>query len=154
MPETLNTTASCQCGALTVQLTEPPVIQLVCHCQDCQNMTGKHYTEGAFYHPTAYTANGDANTETMQGATGFDKTNYSCAKCDTPVYATISALNGACAVMANTLSPFTFEPQVHLWTSSKADTVTIPAGIPQSAEGPQDELRDYMIGEFWKRDTN
>jgi len=85
----------------------------------------------------------------MKGATGFEKTYYSCASCHTQLYATVSALNGAVGIMANRISPFTFEPELHVWTSEKVESVTIPANIIQSPVGPPKAIADAMVSSFW-----
>jgi len=85
----------------------------------------------------------------MKGGTGFEKTYYSCASCQTQLYATVSALNGAVGIMVNRISPFTFEPELHIWTSEKAEAVTIPADMIQSPVGPPKEIADAMVSSFW-----
>jgi len=107
------------------------------------------YIELAFFQPGGCSVHGKANSTTMRGGTGFDKTHYSCAFCKTPLCVTVAALNGAWAVMANRLSPFNFEPQAHIWTSEKSDDVTIPAGITQSSEAPPKEIAVTMVSSFW-----
>ena len=107
------------------------------------------YIEAAFFQADGSSVHGDANVTTMKGGTGFDKTHYSCAICQTPLCVTVAALNGATAVMANRLSPFTFEPEAHIWTSEKADGVTIPTGITQSSGAPPKEIADAMVSSFW-----
>lgn len=149
MTGTTKTSAQCECGALALQIKGAPVVQLVCHCSDCKAVSGMPYVEAAFFRPDGCRVHGQANSTTMKGGTGFDKTQYSCASCQTPLYATIAALNGAWAVMANRLSPFKFEPQVHIWTSEKADGVTIPSGITQSPGAPPKEIADTMVSSFW-----
>lgn len=94
---------------------------------------------------------GEADLTTMKGATGFDKTSYACASCHTQLYATVSVLNGAVGVMANRISPFHFEPKLHVWTSEKAEGVTIPADVIQSPVAPPKAIADEMLSSFWGR---
>lgn len=149
MTGTTMTSAHCQCGALTLHITDVPVVQLVCHCSDCRNLSGMPYVEAAFFKSEACSADGQADTTTVKGRTGSDKTYYSCATCKTPLYVRVAALNGARAVMADRLSPFTFKPQAHIWTSEKADDVQIPTGVAQTLVGPPQEIVDVMVSGFW-----
>ncbi|WP_138440472.1 GFA family protein [Marinobacter alexandrii] len=151
MTETTTTSAHCQCGALKLRITDVPVVQLVCHCSDCRNLSGMPYVEAAFFKSDACSADGKVDATTVKGSTGSDKTYYSCAVCKTPLYVRVTALNGAWAVMADRLSPFTFKPQAHIWTSQKADDVQIPTGITQTPERPPKELVDVMVSGFWGR---
>jgi len=151
MTGTTNTSARCECGALALHIKGAPVVQLVCHCSDCRAFSGMPYIELAFFQPDGLSVHGQASSTTLKGGTGFDKIHYSCASCQTPLYVTVAALNGASAVMANRLSPFKFEPQAHICTSEKANDVTIPAGITQSSGAPPKEIADTMVSSFWGR---
>jgi hypothetical protein len=121
MLTTTKISARCECGALTLDIKDTPVVQLVCHCSDCRAFSGMPYTEA----------------------------HYSCPLCETPLFVKVAALNGAWAVVASRLLPFTFEPNAHVWTSQKGDDVTIPAGITQSLKMPTNELAKAMISSFW-----
>jgi len=149
MTGTTKISARCECGALALHINEAPVVQLVCHCSDCRDFSGMPYTELAFFQPDGCSVHGKTNSTVMKGGTGFDKTHNSCASCQTPLYVRVAALNGASAVIANRLSPFKFEPQAHIWTSEKDDSVTIPTGITQSTGRPPKEISDIMVSRFW-----
>ena len=151
MTETTKSSASCECGALAMDIKGAPVIQLVCHCKDCRSFSGTPYVDLAFFYPAGCSAHGQSNSTTMKGSSGSDKTYYSCASCQTALYATVAVLNGAFAIRANLLAPFKFEPRLHIWTSEKADGVTIPAGITQSPSVPPKEILDTMLSSFWDK---
>ena len=151
MTETTKTSSRCECGALELNIKGAPVVQLVCHCSDCQDFSGMPYVEAAFFHADDIGVHGRAYATTTMGGTGFDKTYYSCESCRTWLYTTVAALNGASAVMANRLSHDKFEPQVHIWTSEKAKDVVIPTGIAQSSGAPPKEFRDAMVSSFWSK---
>lgn len=151
MPETVKTTAQCECGKLSLEIAGAPVVQMVCHCADCRAVSGLPYTEGVFFAAEGCTVQGHANSLTMKGGTGYDKTYYSCTECGTTLYCTVNALNGAWAVLANRLTSFEFKAQAHVWTSEKAEGVTIPASAIQSPKGPPKEIRDIMLPVFWHK---
>ena len=151
MTETINISAHCDCGALSLYMHAKPIVQLVCHCNDCKEFSGLPYTNGAFFHPDGCRVEGEAQSTVVQGGTGFDKVHYSCASCHAPMYVTVAALNGATAIEASRLSPFTFEAQAHIWTEEKADDVVIPAEITQTTDGPPKEIVDIMVASFWAK---
>ena len=141
--------ARCECGALELHVSSPPIVQLTCHCKDCQEFSGRDFVEGAFFRRENCRITGSTRSETLQGGTGAEKLHHSCSSCGTPLYVQIEALNGAIAIMADTLSPFVFESEVHIWTSQKADGVKIPAGTPQAPGPPPEEVVQRMIKGFW-----
>jgi hypothetical protein len=49
MDKTTNVSCLCQCGAVTLELTGAPVVQLYCHCDDCQAVHGGAYLPAALY---------------------------------------------------------------------------------------------------------
>jgi len=149
MMETTKISARCECGALALHITEAPVAQLVCHCNECRAFTGLPFVEATFFKPDACSAEGKTDSTVMKGGTGTDKTHYACAACKTPLFVRVGALNGAWAVMANRLSPLKFEPQAHIWTSEKAEGVEIAEGMTQTAGRPPKEIVDVMISSFW-----
>ncbi|WP_297818064.1 GFA family protein [uncultured Paraglaciecola sp.] len=146
---TTRTSARCECGVLTLRINEAPVVQLVCHCSDCRVFTAMPYTALAFFQPDRCSAHGQNYSTVMKGGTGSDKTHHSCASCQTPLYVTVAALNGALAVIAKQISTFKFEPQVHIWTSEKAVGVTIPPGVTQSSGVPPKQIAGKMVSSFW-----
>ena len=149
MTEVQNLSARCGCGALELTIHGAPVVQLVCHCSDCQAFTAMPFSNIVFFKPDQCHVNGQATTSIFKGNSGFDKTHYACASCQTPVYVAVAVLNGAVAVIASQLSGFTFEPEAHIWTSEKADDVVIPAGALQSSGLPPKVLADSMVSAFW-----
>ena len=147
--EAKKTTAHCDCGALALTIEGTPVVQLVCHCNDCKAFWGTPYVEAVFFKPDACCSDGQVDSTTMKGGTGSDKTHFACGICKTPLYIRVAALNGAWAVAANRLAPFKFQPQAHIWTSEKADDVVIPEGITQTSGRPPEEIVDIMVSSFW-----
>ncbi|MFT7305653.1 MAG: hypothetical protein ACI9P7_000913 [Candidatus Azotimanducaceae bacterium] len=139
----------CQCGALSLRVKGPPIVQLVCHCRDCKEATNLPYIECAFFESTACSSQGSSTLSAMKGSSGYDKSYFSCESCRTTMYARVNALNGAWAVVANQQASFTFEPEAHIWTSEKASDVSIPESAVQSSSGPPEDIRALMISTFW-----
>jgi hypothetical protein len=149
MTEVETITIQCQCGELSLQIKGPPVVQLVCHCSDCQKGTNLPYVEAAFFESTACSSQGNSTSSEMKGSSGYDKSYFSCASCESPLYARVTALNNAWAVVTNQLTSFEFEPQAHIWTSKKASDVSIPESAIQSPSGPPEDIREVMLSTFW-----
>ena len=140
--------ATCECGQLSISASSSPVAQLVCHCSDCRGISGQPYTEVAFFAPSACQIDGEAGASRMKGGSGHDKSYFTCIECGTPLYATVDALDGAVGIVAGYLSPFTFKPWLHIWTSEMAEGTKIPTLSIRLPKGPPKLtavlLRSYM----------
>jgi hypothetical protein len=129
--------AQCQCGQLAVSFTKAPVAQLVCHCRDCQTISGKPFVNVAFFKIEEQCMQGEFNATDIKGGSGNPKQYRQCNQCNGFVYATVDVLSGLLGVAADRLaSPFEFNPMAHVWTSEKAPEVEIPQGIFQFPTAP------------------
>jgi len=128
--------ASCDCGKLSITAKSRPVLQLVCHCNDCREATGKAFTEVAFFAPGGYEVHGLSRAESRAGGTGLGKVYYSCDECKAPLYATVNAVGGSAGVIASRLSPFTFRPMLHVWTSEKQPDTRLPLFAIKFSKAP------------------
>ncbi|HEX4880386.1 MAG TPA: GFA family protein [Limnobacter sp.] len=129
--------AQCPCGQLTLRFTQAPVAQLVCHCRDCQTISGMPYANVAFFKAEAQCAQGEFKAIDMIGGSGQPKQYRRCSQCDGFVYGTVDALKGLLGVAADRLAPtYEFKPMAHVWTSEKAPEVDIPAGVFQFPKAP------------------
>lgn len=146
----MKVTARCDCGELELLVSSPPVVQLVCHCSDCQTFSGQKFVEAAFFRKESCQVKGQTRSETLDGGTGTAKVHHSCQTCGTPLFVRVGALNGAVAIMATRLAPFEFEAAAHIWTSHKAEGVTIADAMLQSPGRPPEEIVERMINGFWK----
>ena len=146
----MKASAHCSCGGVQLTVSSPPVVQLVCHCEECQAFSGLTFVKGAFFKKEDCRIEGQTSTETLTGGTGAEKEHHSCYSCGEPIYIQVRALNDAVAVMADKLSPFEFAAEVHIWTSQKAHDTEIPSDLPQSPSSPPEEIVERMINGFWK----
>lgn len=121
--------ARCGCGQLTLQLSQTPRFQIICHCNDCRETSGEAYLMGAFFATEASTIQGKSLIESGIGGSGKPRHNHRCKSCGDFVYAEVEALQGIIAVNGKLLEmPFKFEPQAHVWVSQKLPEVVIPKG--------------------------
>jgi hypothetical protein len=146
-----NRNVKCPCGALSVEITGSPVVQLVCHCNDCREATQLPFINAAFFKGEDCITQGESNVLEMKGSSGFDKAYFGCAKCGAPLYAKVKALNGACAIVSNDQPDFGFEADAHIWTSEKVKDVEIPSNALQSESGPTGDIREHMVATFWAK---
>ena len=50
---------SCQCGGVTYEILEPPLVSLVCHCMDCQKLSASAYSATLTFRAQALRVHGE-----------------------------------------------------------------------------------------------
>jgi hypothetical protein len=101
--------AKCPCGAISLKISGKPVVQLYCHCDDCQAAHGAAYVSAAIYPASAVeVARGELapmivkTTERMR-----------CAGCGAHLFSEIASV-GMRSVSAYLLPKGEFNPQFHV----------------------------------------
>lgn len=128
--------ASCDCGHLSIEVRSWPFLQLVCHCSDCRSISGQPFTEIAFFAPGTPVIKGESLALTMKGSSGHNKTYYSCPTCKVVMCASVDGVGGALGVVASRLRPFKFRPLMHVWVSAKAPDTQLPRFALKYAKSP------------------
>jgi hypothetical protein len=146
----MEASVSCSCEEFQLVVSKPPVVQLVCHCNECQAFSGLKSVRAAFFRKNDCHMVGQTTIETLIGGTGAEKLHHSCKACGEPVYVQVKALNDAVAIFADKLSPFDFAADAHVWTSQKAEGSEIPLALLQSPGPPPEEIVKRMLKGFWK----
>ncbi len=135
----MNTTikVQCACGQLSLSFGQPPVTQLVCHCQDCRDVSDQPFANVAFFRAEADCVQGHATAQHFTGGSGKPKQYRKCQSCGDFVYATVDVLSGLIGVNADRIAPpFEFRPMAHVWTCEKVQGVNIPEGVMQFSKAP------------------
>jgi len=103
------TTLQCRCGQVTLRLTEAPVAQFYCHCEDCRAVTG-----GAFS-PLALFPAGGVELQGGDTTTWALKTmpRTRCAACGTLLFGEPPGM-GMRGVSGWLLPPELFKPEFHI----------------------------------------
>ena len=128
-------TASCRCGAVRFASQNPPILQLFCHCKDCQESTGGPFAKTAFFKATQCAVSGSVAVRAFKAESGSRTTRESCTSCGTLMFDRSDGFPALIGVVADRISaPFVFEPTCHVWTRSKQPDVTIPDNARQYAE--------------------
>jgi hypothetical protein len=101
--------AQCRCGAIGLRISANPVVQLYCHCDDCQAAHGAAYVSSAIYPAQA--------VEVVRGrpAAMVVKTTrrMRCPDCGAYLYAELANV-GMRSVSGYLLPKGSFKPQFHV----------------------------------------
>lgn len=80
---------NCQCGEIEYEAEVDPDAVLLCHCDDCQRLTG------SVYRPIIHTSDeqfvlkkGSPRLYLKTGGSGSKRAHYFCGTCGTPIYST------------------------------------------------------------------
>jgi hypothetical protein len=136
----MTTTVQCSCGAVEMRLTGTPVVQYVCHCDDCQAAHGKAYSCSLY--PTAAVSVERGKTDTFTQKTS---PRTKCKHCGTYLFAEVPG-HPVRGVNADLLPEGMFSPEFHMQCRYAAapveDNLPHYKGIPARFRG-SDELMSW-----------
>ena len=102
----------CHCGSITYEAEIDPAGVSVCHCTDCQMLTGSAYRVSVrAAAETLRMLSGEPKRYIKTAESGAKRAHWFCAECSTPVYAsavenpTAYSLRIACLAQAAQLRP-------------------------------------------------
>ena len=110
----------CLCGAIRLRASGPAARMTVCHCTDCQKVSGgaPSYLWGASAENFAVTK-GEPASFTVTGASGKPVTRFFCRDCGAPLHSIPEVYEGVVYVKLGAFdAPPDFVPQASVWTRS------------------------------------
>lgn len=123
---------SCRCGQLSYHVTQPIVLAAYCHCHACQKRTSAPCTGFIMVKESATEFKGNMQGYTETGGSGAPMDHNRCTDCGTAVFTRLNVLEDIIGIPASTLNkPEDFQPEVHVWTSSKDARFEIKDELPQ-----------------------
>jgi hypothetical protein len=104
----MGTSIHCSCGAVEMKLTGKPMLQYLCHCDDCQAVHGKAYACAVYLAPTVSVERGETDVFTLRTSP-----RTRCKRCGTYLFAEVpgQAVRG---VNADLLPGGMFSPEFHI----------------------------------------
>jgi hypothetical protein len=121
----------CSCGAVRYRLTSAPLFVHCCHCLNCQRQTGSAFVINLLIEAdrVELTA-GEPVPVDVPRDDGSTQRIFRCPACQVAVYSEYGRPD-VCFVRAGTLDdPSQVAPDVHIYTRSKLDWVTLPESVP------------------------
>ena len=111
----------CLCGSVTYSSDAEPIVQAVCHCEDCQRQTGGPFTVVIGVPRDSFTVEGDSLSSFTTVGTdhgGETERNF-CNLCGAPIFSLSSALPELVLIQAGSLDDGSWiEPAFEVWTGS------------------------------------
>jgi hypothetical protein len=80
---------SCHCGYITYEAEADPERVSICHCTDCQRLTGTAFRTSISAPDTGFwILSGEPTTYVKTGDSGRKRVQAFCPRCGSPIYAT------------------------------------------------------------------
>ena len=132
----------CACGAVRYRLLEDPLELHVCHCTNCQTVTGSAFLMCMPVHTRSLELlKGDPKAVSFRSRDGLAKRNRRCPDCGSMLWGEIDGLPEVLALQPGTLDVTSWlEPVAHIWTSSAQPWVEIPKDVLVYEKQPEDNL--------------
>jgi len=128
--------AKCSCGQVGFKSTDKPIIQLCCHCSDCQDALGSEYATIAFFKVSSTDVFGGLKEKVYTADSGSRTVRELCSDCGTVMFDRSEGFSKLIGVMAQQIdSPFEAKPACHVWVKNKLPDVFIPTEMKQYQQG-------------------
>src|SRR5215469_796300 len=127
----------CHCGQITFEAEVDPDAMLICHCTDCQMLTGSAY-RAVVSAPAAHCVlrTGMPKSYVKTAESGNKRRHAFCGNCGTPIYACAVDNPQVYALRVGTITQrAAFKPQRQGWRRSALDWVNALAAVPASEKG-------------------
>jgi hypothetical protein len=121
----------CSCGTVRYRLASKPMFVHCCHCLDCQRQTGSAFVVNLLIEADRVEViAGDPEPYAVPRDDGSVQRIFRCRACQVAVFSEYTRPE-ILFVRAGTLEdPGRVEPDVHIFTRSKRDWVTLPESAP------------------------
>lgn len=129
--------AQCRCGAIRLKISGEPVVQLYCHCDDCQTAHGAAYVPAAIYPAQSVEVVQGKPTPMVVKSTE----RMRCPACGAYLFAELSSV-GMRSVSVYLLPRGAFKPQFHVQCAHAVlpvvDSLPHYKGFPASFGGAEE----------------
>lgn len=120
----------CACGAVRYRLASDPLFIHCCHCLNCQRQTGSAFVINLLIERDRVEVTGEPTAADVARDDGSAQRIYRCPSCLVAVFSEYTRPE-VWFVRGGTLdAPRGVEPDVHIFTKSKVDWVTLPETTP------------------------
>ncbi|SRR5712692_8814329 len=129
----------CHCGYITYEAEIEPEKVMICHCADCQTLSGSAFRTVAFTKKGTFKLlSGELKVYVKTGESGTKRPQSFCPECGTPIYSSTLGEGPKVHVIriGTARQRDQLVPKVQLWFRSAQDWVTGLGSIPQIERQP------------------
>lgn len=130
--------AECQCGQLTLELPEKPLITIACHCLACQRRTGAPFGVVHYYRGNQISIEGQAKPYKRVSAAGNAVETFFCPSCGSTVFLKLAKQPAFVGVAVGAIAdPASPAPIWSVWEQSKHHWIDIQGDVQHFLQGDQ-----------------
>jgi hypothetical protein len=121
---------SCQCGNVTYELREPPLMVVACHCKQCQKLSTSAFSITAVVNAGAIEFHGEMKEWSRTADSGNINGAKFCPVCGNRMYHFNPDEPDKIKLKPSNLDDASvMEPTVHVWVSEKQPWFQIPDNV-------------------------
>ena len=120
--------AHCRCGAFRFESASTPILQLVCHCTQCREVSARPFSNFSFFKVRDTQTQGEGRTVAFTADSGARTVREVCAACGDMLIDRTEGFPKVVGVVHEAIDPaLPFEPLHHVWTDSRLPQTVLPA---------------------------
>jgi hypothetical protein len=127
----------CHCGRIAFEAEADPEAVTICHCTDCQHLTGSAFRANVRVAAENFVLRGGSPRSCVKTAeSGNQRRHAFCGDCSTPIYACgVDAPQSYSLRLGTITQRATFSLQRQIWRRSALPWVDALAAVPASQKG-------------------
>jgi hypothetical protein len=127
----------CHCGRITFEAEVDPEAVTVCHCTDCQTLTGSAFRANIQAPAEQFVLRGGAPKSYVKTAeSGNQRRHAFCGDCGTPIYACAVENPQSYSLRIGTITQRAFfKPRRQIWRRSALTWVDAIGAVPAAEKG-------------------
>jgi hypothetical protein len=127
----------CHCGQIAFEAEVDPNTATICHCTDCQTLTGSAFRVNISTAAANFVLRSGTPKSYIKTAESGNKRRHAfCGDCGTPIYACAPDNPQSYGLRAETITQrATFTPQRQIWRRSALKWVDNLAAVPATEKG-------------------
>jgi hypothetical protein len=124
---------ACHCGLITYEAEIDPEQVRVCHCTDCQSLTGSAFRVVVPVPADKFSLSGEPTVYVKTAESGARRVQAFCPKCGSPIYSAPADVTPASYfIRVGTIRQRNeLPPKVQIWTRSAQQWVEDLASVPR-----------------------
>lgn len=125
----------CHCGAISFEAEIDPLAAGMCHCSDCQKLTGSAFRINVPAPAATFRLRGEPSIYIKTADSGSKRAHAFCGRCGTPIYACAPVNPTSYSLRIGTLTQrHEITPQRQIYTSRALKWAENLTAIPASSE--------------------
>lgn len=129
-PTSATMRAHCRCGAFCFESSSAPILQLVCHCTQCREVSGRPFSNFSFFKVRDTQTSGAHRSVAFTADSGSKTVREVCVACGDMLIDRTEGFPKVVGVVHEAISPQPlFNPVHHVWAESRLPETALPDGV-------------------------